>query len=98
MLLSQNVLITSSKDVIAIRYIECWHLDTDESDQCVDKLAGDMVIPVTMTSGKCYRISIKDQIQSFKDNGMPSDLISARTAIFDKWVYLIGNVNGNTAS
>lgn len=94
MLLSQNVLITVDKDVIAIRYIECLHLHSEDIDRCIDKLNNDIVIPVTMISGKCHRISIKDQIESFKDNGMPMDLFRAQTAIFEKWIYLIGTTHG----
>lgn len=75
---------------ISIKNIESIGVISDDEQSCVDKLKDDITIPIRMSSGTIYTVSVREQMDVFQKHGVPDTLLKTYQAIIERWFYFIG--------
>jgi hypothetical protein len=82
---SNYTIITTTGEIIPLKFIESIHYSSDNNDQIVDKLKGDVFFHVRTISGKEYTISVNNVHQQIGGTVAGKDLAAA---IYAKWLWI----------
>jgi len=88
MIFHGGILIAKDGTALPMRFVESMKYPTGE-DHTVAKLKDDLEIEIVMCSGKEYTISTRKQFEGTFLDIEREGIVDARTAIFDKWKFVI---------